>query len=282
VKLAGTRAVVTGCSTGIGRATATELARRGSEVWATTRNPAALGALASATVHVVRLDLTSAREVEEVIGAIGVVDILVNNAGYAVEGAVEEVGDAALRAQYETNVFAPWRLCRAVLPGMRERARGAIVNVSSFGAHAPFPGIGAYRSSKFALEGMTWTLHLEVAHFGIRVIAVEPGLVDSAFNQNVLPGKPIAESAGPYGEMREVIGVVYPRMSPSALPPDAVARRIADELAAEDGPLHVRIGEDAERVVAAAGAGEREYHRYLVEDLGFSWLPLGRADADGR
>jgi NAD(P)-dependent dehydrogenase (short-subunit alcohol dehydrogenase family) len=282
VKLAGTRAVVTGCSTGIGRATAAELARRGSEVWATTRNPAALDALASTAVHVVRLDLTSTREVEEVIGAIGVVDILVNNAGYGVEGSIEEVDDEALRAQYETNVFAPWRLCRAVLPGMRERRRGAIVNVSSFGAHAPFPGIGAYRSSKFALEGMTWTLHLEVAHFGIRVIAVEPGLTDSAFNQNALPVKPIAGSADPYDEMREVSGVVYPRMSPSALPADAVARRIAGELAAEDGPLHVRIGEDAERVIAAVEAGEREYHRYLVEDLGFSWLPLGRADAGER
>jgi NAD(P)-dependent dehydrogenase (short-subunit alcohol dehydrogenase family) len=282
VKLAGARAVVTGCSTGIGRATVTELARRGVDVWATTRDPAALGDLFSAAIHVVRLDLTSAREVEEVIGEIGGVDILVNNAGYGVEGAIEEVDDETLRDQYETNVFAPWRLCRAVLPGMRARARGAIVNVSSFGAHTPFPGIGAYRSSKFALEGMTWTLHLEVAHFGIRVIAVEPGLVDSAFNENAVPGKAVPGPVEPYGEMREVIGAVYPRMSPSALPAGAVAARIADELAAESGPLHIRIGEDAERMIAAVQAGEDEYHRYLAEDLGFTWLPLGQADADER
>jgi NAD(P)-dependent dehydrogenase (short-subunit alcohol dehydrogenase family) len=282
VKLAGTRAVVTGCSTGIGQATAAELARRGSEVWATTRNPTALGALASAAVHVVQLDLTSAREVEKVIKEIGVIDILINNAGYGVEGAVEEVDDKTLRAQYETNVFAPWRMCRAVLPGMRARARGAIVNVSSFGAHAPFPGIGAYRSSKFALEGMTWTLHLEVAHFGIRVIAVEPGLVDTSFNENAVMAQATAAPADPYGEMRELIGLVYSRMSPSALPAKAVATRIADELAAEDGPLHIRIGEDAERMIAAVAAGEREYHRYLAEDLGFTWLPLGRPDTDGR
>jgi NAD(P)-dependent dehydrogenase (short-subunit alcohol dehydrogenase family) len=282
MKLVGARAVVTGCSTGIGRATAAELARRGVEVWATTRNPVALDAFASAAVHVVKLDPTSAREVEEVIGAIGTVDILVNNAGYGIEGAIEEVGDEALRAQYETNVFAPWRLCRAVLPGMRQRAKGAIVNVSSFGAHVPFPGIGAYRSSKFALEGMTWTLYLEVAHFGIRVIAIEPGLVATAFNQNALQGKAIAGSPGPYDEMHEVIGVVYPRMSPSALAADTVATRIADELAAEDGPLHVRIGEDAERMTTAVEAGEREYHRYLVEDLGFTWFPLGGAHADER
>jgi NAD(P)-dependent dehydrogenase (short-subunit alcohol dehydrogenase family) len=280
VKLAGARAIVTGCSTGIGRATAAELARRGAEVWATTRTPTALGALAAAAIHVVSLDLTSAREVGEFIDDIGAVDILVNNAGYGVEGAIEEVDDDALRAQYETNVFAPWRLCRAVLPGMRARARGAIVNVSSFGAHVPFPGIGAYRSSKFALEGMTWTLYLEVAHFGIRVIAIEPGLTDSAFNENAVSSKTIAGLANPYSEMREMISVVYPRMSPSALPPDAVAARIAEELAADSGPLHVRIGEDAERMVAAVEAGERQYHRYLAEDLGFTWLPPGRTDAD--
>jgi NAD(P)-dependent dehydrogenase (short-subunit alcohol dehydrogenase family) len=282
VKLAGARAVVTGCSTGIGRATVAELARRGGEVWATTRDPAALDALASTAVHVVRLDLTSSREVEEVIDEIGVIDILVNNAGYGVEGTIEEVGDEALRAQYETNVFAPWRLCRAVLPGMRERAKGAIVNVSSFGAHVPFPGIGAYRSSKFALEGMTWTLHLEVAHFGIRVIAVEPGLVESAFNENAVSRTAAAESADPYDGMRRVIGAAYSRMSPAALSADTVATRIADELAAEDGPLHVRIGADAERMITAVEAGERHYHRYLVEDLGFTWLPLEQEDASER
>lgn len=282
MKLAGARAIITGCSTGIGRATAAELARRGSEVWAATRNPSGLDALASAAVHIVRLDPTSAREVEKVVEEIGVIDILVNNAGYGVEGAIEEVDDEALHAQYETNVFAPWRMCRAVLPGMRARAKGAIVNVSSFGAHVPFPGIGAYRSSKFALEGMTWTLHLEVAHFGIRVIAVEPGLVDTSFNENTVTGKAIAGPADPYREMRELIDVVYPRMSPSALPAEAVAARIADELATEDGPLHVRVGEDAERMIAAVWAGEREYHQYLAGDLGFTWLPLGRADTDGR
>lgn len=273
MKLAGAKALITGCSTGIGRAMVAELAARGAEIWATTRHSTALDDLAAAAVHVVSLDITSAREVTDLIDKIGAVDILVNNAGYGVEGSIEEVSDEELRAQYEINVFAPWRLCRAVLPGMRAHRGGAIVNISSFGAHVPFPGIGAYRSSKFALEGMTWTLHLEVAHFGVRVIAVEPGLVDSAFNDNAVAAQATVGPADPYEEMRKKIGIAYPRMSPTALPADVVAARVVDELAADDGPVHVRIGEDSERMIAKVEAGEREYHHYLVEDLGFTWLP---------
>lgn len=278
MKLAGTKALVTGCSTGIGRATATELARRGVEVWGTTRRQAPVQFTESEAIHVVRVDLTSSAAVADLIDRTGAVDILINNAGYGLEGAIEEVSDEELRRQYEVNVFAPWRLCRAVLPGMRARRRGAIVNISSFGAHVPFPGIGAYRSSKFALEGMTWTLHLEVGHFGVRVIAIEPGLVESAFSSNSVMAGRARGSAGPYAEMRQEIRIAYPRMSPAALTPDVVASRVADELAADEGPLHIQIGEDSTRMIAKAQGGEHEYHRYLAKDLGFTWLPLERID----
>lgn len=281
MKLPGAKALVTGCSTGIGRAIAAELAGRGVEVWATTRHRTAIDLTASSGIHVVRLDVISADAVTDLVSRIGAVDILVNNAGYGVEGAIEEVSDEDLRTQYEINVFAPWRLCRAVLPGMRARRRGAIVNISSFGAHVPFPGIGAYRSSKFALEGMTWTLHLEVAHFGVRVIAIEPGLVETSFTSNSVTAQRAQGapgSAAPYDEMRQKISIAYPRMSPTALKPGVVALRVADELAADEGPVHVQIGDDCARMVAKVQAGEREYHRYLAEDLGFTWLPLGRID----
>jgi NAD(P)-dependent dehydrogenase (short-subunit alcohol dehydrogenase family) len=278
MKLWGMKAIVTGCSAGIGRATATELARRGVEVWATTRHQASVQLMGSEAIHVVSLDLTSPAAVADLINRIGAVDILINNAGYGLEGAIEEVSDEELRTQYEINVFAPWRLCRAVLPGMRARRRGAIVNISSFGAHAPFPGIGAYRSSKFALEGMTWTLHLEVARFGVRVISIEPGLVETAFSSNSVTARRARGPAWPYDQMRQKISAAYPRMSPSALKPDVVAIRVADELAADEGPLHVPIGEDSTRMIAKVQAGEREYHRYLAKDLGFTWLPLKRID----
>jgi PPOX class probable F420-dependent enzyme len=186
-----------------------------------------------------------------------------------VRGAVEEVADDELFEQYDTNVFGVWRMCRAVLPAMRERGRGVIVNVSSFGGQAPFPGIGAYRSSKFALEGLTWTLRLEVAHFGIRVIAVQPGLVETDFATRSL--KRACRPASAYDPMREAAARAYPRMSPKALPPEAVADAIVAAVALDRGPLHVRVGEDTERVLAAVRAGEEAYERYLVEELGFDW-----------
>ncbi|MCU1492047.1 MAG: putative oxidoreductase [Acidimicrobiaceae bacterium] len=281
MRLRGARALVTGCSTGIGLATVEALAEEGSEVWATTRSEMSPRSALPSGVQVVALDLTDPTQVSRLVDEIGPLDLLVNNAGYGVEGAVEEVGDEDLRAQFETNVFAPWRLCRSVLPAMRAKRSGVIVNVSSFGAHVPFPGIGAYRSSKFALEAMTWTLHLEVAHFGIRVIAIEPGLVQSAFNENSVTSVWDGDGINPYDEMRASIAVAYPRMSPEALDSRTVADRIVSEIATETGPLHVPIGEDAERMMAAVAAGEGPYHRYLVENLGFAWLPAAGGGSSG-
>ena len=172
VKLDQAHCLVTGCSSGIGRATALALADSGAYVVATARDVDSIAGLAAPGLTVAVLDVTDDANVRRVVAAAEPLDVVVNNAGYGLEGAIEEVADDELTAQYDTNVFGVWRICRAVLPGMRARGSGAIVNVSSFGGQAPFPGIGAYRSSKFAVEGLTWTLHLEVAHFGIRVISV--------------------------------------------------------------------------------------------------------------
>ncbi len=207
------------------------------------------------------------------VAAVGRVDVLVNNAGYGLEGAVEEVADDELREQYETNVFGPWRLIREVLPGMRERGRGAIVNVSSFGGEVPYPGIGAYRTSKFAVEGLSFTLHLEVAHFGIRVLDVQPGLTSSDFGPKMKAARGLLPA---YGPMRDCSAQTYPRMSPEALPPETVADAIVVELCRDSGPLRLRVGEDADRMVAAVRAGDEAYERYLVRDLGFDWHPLSQ------
>ncbi|MCI0423940.1 MAG: SDR family NAD(P)-dependent oxidoreductase, partial [Acidobacteria bacterium] len=163
----------------------------------------------------------------------------------------------------------------AVLPGMRGRGRGVIVNISSFGGEAPFPGIGAYRSSKFALEGFSWTLHLEVAHFGIRVLDVQPGLTASEFGAR-MKGAVGMKPGNAYAVMRESAARTYPRMSPEALPPEAIADAVVGELRKDSGPLRLRVGEDAHRMVAAVRAGDDEYERYLVSELGFDWHPLKR------
>jgi NAD(P)-dependent dehydrogenase (short-subunit alcohol dehydrogenase family) len=267
------RCLITGCSSGIGRATAIALAAAGARVWASARRPESIADLASEAIQLIELDVTDRAAVRRAVAAVETVDVLVNNAGYGLEGAIEEVEDGELFAQYDTNVFGPWRLCRAVLPGMRERRRGAIVNVSSFGGEVPFPGIGAYRTSKFALEGFTWTLHVEVAHFGIRVLSVQPGLTESDFGPKMKRASGV-KSGGPYAAMRESAARAYPRMSPEALRPDAIARAIIEELRKDSGPLHLRVGEDAHRMVAAIRAGDEAFERYLVSELGFDWHPL--------
>ena len=264
--------LITGCSSGIGRAGALAFARAGARVFATARQLSSIADLSDEGIETLSLDVTDAAEVESVVARVGTVDVLVNNAGYGVEGAIEEIGDLELLEQYDTNVFGPWRLCRSVLPGMRERGIGVIVNVSSFGGQVPFPGIGAYRSSKFALEGMTWTLYLEVKKFGVRVISIQPGLVESDFGTRSIKRGSGMRSGNAYEPMREAAGRAYPRMSPTALMPEEVADRIVCEVAKDDGHLHVRMGEDAERMIAAVLEGDEAYERYVSEGLGFDWF----------
>lgn len=247
------------------------LAGEGARVWAGARRLESVDDLERAGLEVVRLDVTSRTDVQAAVSRVGEVDLLVNNAGYGLEGAVEEVEDDELLEQYDTNVFGPWRLIRAVLPAMRARARGAIVNVSSFGGVVPYPGIGAYRTSKFAVEGLSWTLHLEVAHFGIRVLDVQPGLTESDFGPKMKTARGLDPA---YDPMRECSARTYPRMSPAGLAPEVVAAAILTELRKDAGPLRVRVGEDAHRMAAAIRAGDEAYERYLVEELGFDWHPL--------
>jgi NAD(P)-dependent dehydrogenase (short-subunit alcohol dehydrogenase family) len=272
MNLKGARCLITGCSSGIGRATALALAGAGGRVWASARRRQSITDLESQGIQTVDLDVTDAAAIHRAVSLVGEVDVLTNNAGYGLEGAVEEVADEELFEQYNTNLFGPWRLCRAVLPGMRERGRGAIVNISSFGGEVPYPGIGAYRTSKFALEGFSWTLHLEVAHFGIRVLDVQPGLTESDFGAHMKRARGM-QPGNAYAGMHETAARVYPRMSPKALPPEAVAEAIVAELRKDSGPLRLRVGEDAHRMVAAIRAGDDEYERYLVSQLGFDWHP---------
>jgi NAD(P)-dependent dehydrogenase (short-subunit alcohol dehydrogenase family) len=270
----GASVLITGSSSGIGRACAIAFAQAGADVVATARQPEAVADLQSLGIRPLRLDVRRDEEVTAAVEAAKRVDVLVANAGYGIEGAVEEISDDDLIEQYDTNVFGVWRCCRAVLPQMRKRGDGTIVIVSSFGGQAPFPGIGAYRSSKFAVEGLAWTLHLEVAHFGIRVIDVQPGLVASDFGSRSIRKGSRVIAGDPYSEMRRIAADTYPRMSPTALSPDDVAAGILAEVRRDHGPLRLRVGEDAQRMVASIEAGDDEYQRYLVDELGFTWHPL--------
>lgn len=177
--------LITGASSGIGRATAEVFLDDDWQVWATARDEADVADLAEAGCETAELDVTNAREcervVEDVVEATGRIDCLVNNAGYAQFGAVEDVSTTDLEKQFDVNLYGPHRLIREVMPHMRARESGTIVNVSSVAGKLALPGQGAYAASKFALEGLSDALRAEAGEYDIDVVLVEPGPVETSF-----------------------------------------------------------------------------------------------------
>ncbi|CAI2049127.1 oxidoreductase [Serratia marcescens] len=174
--------LITGVSSGFGQALAREALAVGHRVVGTVRNSEALqafGALDTQRAFGYLLDVTDVERIDEVVGeiesAVGPIDVLVNNAGYGHEGILEESPLAELRRQFDVNVFGAVAMIKAVLPGMRQRRRGHIINITSMGSFITLPGISYYCGSKFALEGISETLSKELAPFNLHVTAVAPG-----------------------------------------------------------------------------------------------------------
>src|SRR4051812_47385242 len=224
--------VITGCSSGIGRATAQALVAAGHTVYATARRPSTLGDLAPAGARTLALDVTDEGSRTAAVAAIeaehGSVGTLVNNAGYGVYGPVEEVAMDDVRREFETNVFGLGRLTQLVLPGMRAAGRGRIVNMSSMGGRLVYPTGGWYHASKYAVEALSDALRVEVAPFGVTVVLIEPGLIRTEF-ESVASGALASEVAsGAYTQLRrnsdEVMRQAY--RSRAGAPPEAVAEVI--------------------------------------------------------
>jgi NAD(P)-dependent dehydrogenase (short-subunit alcohol dehydrogenase family) len=198
--------LVTGCSSGIGYATAELLTERGWNVYATARKPDVVSVLEAKGAKVLPLDVTDeesmARAVQTVTDAEGAVGVLINNAGYSQNGAIESVPMDEVRRQFETNVFGLIRMCQLVLPGMREQRWGKIVNLSSMGGRLTFPGGGLYHATKYAVEAISDALRFEVAGFGVDVILIEPGLITTNFGDTSVKGVP---QEGPYAEFNRKV-----------------------------------------------------------------------------
>ena len=177
--------LITGCSSGIGHATAERLAVDGWKVYATARRPETISDLAERGCETLALDVTDERSMEAAVDAVtaaeGAVGVLINNAGYSQSGAVETVPLDQVRRQFETNVFGLIRMSQLVLPGMREQHGGKIVNIGSMGGRLTFPGGGCYHATKYAVEALSDALRFEVRGFGVDVILVEPGLITTNF-----------------------------------------------------------------------------------------------------
>jgi NAD(P)-dependent dehydrogenase (short-subunit alcohol dehydrogenase family) len=185
------KVLVTGASSGIGRAAATEFARRGHLVFAAARREEALAGLAATTpnIQAVGLDVTdegSVRrawaKIEASTGGAGI-DVLVNNAGFALAGPVELLTDEDVRRQFATNVFGLLTMTRTALPAMRARTSGRIINVSSLVGRTTFPGMGVYGATKYAVEALSDALRQEVAGFGIKVVIIEPGFTATSLGE---------------------------------------------------------------------------------------------------
>lgn len=166
--------LVTGASSGIGRACAELLAARGHCVYGAARRKVESDRVTSVTMDV--RDEESVRgAVQQVLSREGRIDAVVNNAGIAMAGAIEDTAVEEARELFETNFFGAMRVCRAVLPAMRERGAGHIVNIGSIAGLVAVPYAGLYSASKFALEGLSEALRMEAAPFGVRVVLIEPG-----------------------------------------------------------------------------------------------------------
>lgn len=268
--MAVSRAVlITGCSTGIGRATAERLAVRGWKVYATARDVEKIGDLADRGCEVLPLDVTDEDSMRAAVAEVGrregAVGVLVNNAGYSQSGAVEEVPMEKVRRQFETNVFGLVRMCQLVLPGMRRQGWGRIANVSSMGGRLTFPGGGHYHATKYAVEAISDALRFEVAGFGVEVTVIEPGLIRTRF----------ADAAT--GSMD---GNLSPAEGPYAGFGAAVAKVVRDNY--ERGPF-LKLGGGPETVAATierAIAAARPRTRYAVTPSAHIFIGLRRVLPD--
>jgi NAD(P)-dependent dehydrogenase (short-subunit alcohol dehydrogenase family) len=284
-------ALITGTSTGIGFATALHFARHGHEVWGGVRNPSAATQLREAIdkerlpVRMVTLDVDEAgsvqRGVDEVLDKADRIDVLINNAGIGGGGPIEDVPVDWVKTLFETNYFGVVRMTQAVLPGMRERGSGTIVNISSVAGRLAVAGHGHYSAVKHALEAMSEALAQEVQRFGIRVAIVEPGVVVTPI---FAKARRFADRASPYFDHVRRLLLLYQKQVPHAAQPADVARVIYEAATSREPRLRWLVGEDARLLVAGRqrmsdeeyvtggrAMPDDEYLEEVRQRFGFTW-----------
>jgi NAD(P)-dependent dehydrogenase (short-subunit alcohol dehydrogenase family) len=249
-------AIVTGSSSGIGYATSLLLARNGFHTYATMRN---IGR--SADVHeiaykerlpleVIQLDVNDDASIRDSIEKVESenerIDVLVNNAGYGLVGAFEDLSVEEIKSQFETNFFGVIRLTQQVLPIMRKQKSGTIVNISSGAGRIGFPGMSAYVSSKFALEGLSESMSYELEPFGIKVVIIEPGVIRTNFKKNSVMSKKSLDnsSISPYSSIIQKIDSSISSMVEHATPPEEVAKTILHATISNNPELRYLVGND--------------------------------------
>lgn len=265
-------ALITGTSTGIGRATAIQMARKGYDVFATMRDPVRsteLGEVAASEglpIKILPLDVDSDESVDgavrEILSLAGRIDVLVNNAGVGLTGPIEEMPLSEIRQVMETNFFGALRCVKAVLPSMRENGSGCIINVTSVAGRIASAAQGAYSSSKWALEAASEILAQEIAQFGIRVFIVEPGIV-----QTPIFGKMGTPKKGTRYSHTHRLHALFSKSNEDPVSPSVVAEKIESLAGNGHDKLRHPVGPDAEPFLA--------WRRSMSDE---EWVAFGAAD----
>ena len=262
--------LITGASSGIGKACASHLAAQGFRVYATSRRPSSITA---PNLTMLAADVNHDDSVEQTVAAIiereGRIDVVINNAGMGIAGPLENTTTEHAKAQFEVNFFGALRVCRAVLPAMRSQQRGYIINIGSIGGILALPYQSMYSASKFALEGMSEALRMEIRSFGIRVVLIEPGYIS--------PGmKPAGQVRGDdaYRPLwDEWAGTDLKVTGPSGRPgPELVAAAIRSAIEDPATPFRVPVGDDAVMVLGARSQmDDATFEAAMRSTLGLTW-----------
>jgi short-subunit dehydrogenase len=269
-------ALVTGASSGIGRETAIKLAEKGFQVIAAARRTGRLNKLAEQFQNItpMQVDLSQSEDTEvfcDYISTLSMpVSVLINNAGYSIRGALEDVSMEAIKRIFEVNLFALIRITQACLPGMRYLRKGTIVNLSSIAGKFTFPGSGVYAATKYAVEGITDALRMELAPFGIRVVAIRPGPIGTEFNEvgNKLTGDLMARTHPDYKPIYQTAGAATGKIFAGlSIPgPDLIADCILQAVLSDApnavysaGPLSDDFLEQR------ASLDDNAFHRFMME-----------------
>ena len=251
--------LITGCSTGIGAATAARLAKGGFTVYATARKPETLEELKFKGCRTLALDVNDEESMAAAVAKVeadeGAVGALINNAGYSQSGALETIPLDSIRKQFETNVFGLIRMSQLVLPGMRQAGGGRIVNIGSMGGKLTFPGGGVYHSTKYAVEALSDALRFEVQGFGVKVILIEPGLITTDFAKTAIASAGNLEDIGPYSHFNRVVesateSVYSGPMAKLGGGPDSVAKVIEKALNASRPRARYTVTPSAKLAIA--------------------------------
>lgn len=257
--------LVTGASSGIGKATALVLLQQGHTVYVAARRVEAMQDLVAQGAIALHMDITNETDIVSVVGRItrdhGALDVLVNNAGYAIYGSVEETSIEDARAQFEVNLFGLARLTQQLIPAMRKRGRGKIVNISSMGGKVHTPLGAWYHATKHAVEGWSDALRIELKPFGIDVVVIEPGIIATEFGDVMTQPMLDRSGNGPYGKLAHAIARSTAPMSP----PIVVARAINRAIRARRPKTRYVVGNLARPLIFVRKYfGDRVYDRLIM------------------